>query len=643
MSLRIKLIWPYLFVITAIFLLNQGYLYSSVHQSLQRERVKDVRLLTFNISNSIKVALETNDKLEAQRLLNELLVQEAVAEVVLFNKDNKSIVSLHNIDGNSTSEDSILTLAHFESANQRYIVEPIVHNGHMVATLGIALTNQLIFQSYETLLKSVAALLTVLLITGGIFYIYIGRIIVQPLRQLHDSLENLAHETTNYVPINPHTKGELGELIHSFDLMMVKFVQREKLRLHSLENLKRKSSIAEDVLESIQYSLIITNNLGTIIHCNSATYSLFNKNNHTLLNTNIRDLINTKSSSEFSQILEEGLERSEIKLSSIDSELQYSLTSRFLSKQGHVLFEVRDITELEDVRSRERIAGRVFANSQDGLIVINEKGAVTMANPAVTTLLEVEVERLIGQRFLSLIHSQKLRKMLPGIIKSIEHYGIWQGEVVELKQSGQFIPLFAKVNRILKCEYSESYDYVIVLSDLSDVKEMERLEYLTHHDPLTGLANRSKLNLVLEKLVQRSAYVRDEFALLYLDLDGFKAINDTYGHDAGDAVLKIVADRMTTVTRDEDLIVRLGGDEFVVVINPANHTIVTRVTEQLLESISSPILYKGNTLNVGVSIGVKIVDLYETDAERVLKSADTAMYQAKKSGKGRVILMGNEL
>ncbi len=641
MSLRIKLICPYLVVIAAIFVFKQGYLHYSAHQLLEREQVEKIRLFTQNISHSIKDALAVNDKHKAQTIANELFTLETVEAVQLYNKENK-LIFLSDKNGGLAPIVSPLEImsAHTLPNNYSYTVEPIVHGGNLLASLIVTSLNQPIITDENLLLKEAVTLAVLLMISGILLYFYIGRIIIKPLMKLNVTVQNLTHEHTNYVQMQSHSKDEVGELVYSFDRMMVKLLQYEKQRNHSLEALKQKSSISEDVIESIQYSLLITNHLGSIIHCNSSTYSIFEKTRDELLQTNIRDLIKTKMSTKLDHILDTGEECSDVKLRSVDHKHQYSLTRRFLSKQGHLLFEVRDITELEDVKNRERIAGRVFENSQDGLVVINDNGLISIVNPAVTKLLGRKSEQLVGHSFVTAIRSHKLRKMLPSIIKSIDNFGIWQGEVVEQSVSSRLVPLFAKVNRILKCEKNGLYDTVIVLTDLSDTKEMERLEYLTHHDSLTGLANRCKFQIVLDELVQRSSYVRDEFAVLFLDLDGFKAVNDTYGHDAGDAVLKIVAERMTSITRHTDLIARLAGDEFVMLINPANQAIVTRVSEQLIESISAPISYKGDTLNVGVSIGIKLAGQNECDADLILKSADTAMYRAKKSGKGRAIVMG---
>ncbi|NMU53007.1 PAS domain-containing protein, partial [Vibrio parahaemolyticus] len=114
-----------------------------------------------------------------------------------------------------------------------------------------------------------------------------------------------------------------------------------------------------------------------------------------------------------------------------DNEQQLSLTSRRLSTHEYLLFSIQDITEIEEAINRQRVAGRVFESSQDGLIVLNHRGVITMANPAVTKLVGLEVDQLIGKSFIQTLKWRKLQEMMPSIIESIENYGVWQGEVIE--------------------------------------------------------------------------------------------------------------------------------------------------------------------------------------------------------------------
>ncbi len=494
----------------------------------------------------------------------------------------------------------------------------------------------------DALLQDGLLFLAILLVGSVVFYFGVERRVLRPIIEVNRALQDVANGHHLSGRIEHRAKDEVGELVSSFNFMLDRQQRLEKQRKHSLEVLERRKAFAEEVVDSIQDALIVTDNLGRVIHCNRATHRIFEKTYHGIETANICDLIQTKTPNELRQILSRGLECDDIHLENREGEQQLSLTSRLLSKHGYLLFVIQDITEIEEAMNRQRVAGRVFESSQDGLVVLNHQGIITMVNPAVTKLVGLDSDQLVGKPFIKSIRWRKLQAMMPSILESIDNYGMWQGEVIEKNNLGQLIPMFARVNRIIKSEDHNAYDMVIILTDLSSAKEMERLEYLAHHDALTGLANRSKFHLELEELVQRSGYLRDEFAVLYLDLEGFKGINDTYGHDAGDEVLKIVAKRMTGATRHSDLIARLSGDEFVMLVNPANQKIVTRIAEQLLETICSPIEYRGSLLKVGVSIGVKLVGVNERDATRILKSADTAMYQAKKAGKGQAILMGCE-
>jgi len=528
------------------------------------------------------------------------------------------------------------------SAHFLYVLEPVIHNGKVVGTIRVTISQLPLMEVRDALLQGGLLFLVILLVSSVVFYIGVERRVLRPIIEVNRALQDVANGHHLSGRIEHRAKDEVGELVSSFNLMLDRQQRLEKQRKHSLEVLERRKAFAEEVVDSIQDALMVTDNLGRVIHCNRATHRIFEKTYHGIETANICDLIQTKTPNELRQILSRGLECDDIHLENREGEQQLSLTSRLLSKHGYLLFVIQDITEIEEAMNRQRVAGRVFESSQDGLVVLNHQGIITMVNPAVTKLVGLDSDQLVGKPFIKSIRWRKLQAMMPSILESIDNYGMWQGEVIEKNHLGQLIPMFARVNRIIKSEDQNAYDMVIILTDLSSAKEMERLEYLAHHDALTGLANRSKFHLELEELVQRSGYLRDEFAVLYLDLDGFKGINDTYGHDAGDEVLKIVAKRMTGATRHSDLIARLSGDEFVMLVNPANQKVVTRIAEQLLETICSPIEYRGSLLKVGVSIGVKLVGVNERDATRILKSADTAMYQAKKAGKGQAILMDCE-
>ncbi|PFG58224.1 PAS domain S-box-containing protein/diguanylate cyclase (GGDEF)-like protein [Vibrio sp. ES.051] len=648
MSLRAKLILPILVFITTIFVISKGYTSYTAYQSSKHELVEQTKNWINNVSFSIKDALTTKNKQKAQTILAGFLTQPNVARVKLYDQDDQPFVVLEERDlsapvPNQNELSQLPALGYALFAKFLYVLEPIVHDGHVIGTIKVTLSHQPIFDAHQSLQQDGIILFFLLVAGGAIFYISIERLILKPILELKCGIDNLTNGQTTHVEVRYYSKDEMGDLAHSFNRMMNLLKKREKQRQYSLETLEQKKAFFEGVLESVQQALVITDNLGCIIYCNTATHQIFQKKPKELEHASIRDLIKTKTPNELSQILSRGLECDDIHLQNIDNQQQLSLTSRRFSSHGYLLFSIQDITEIEEAMNRQRVAGRVFESSQDGLVVLNHRGVITMVNPAVTKLVGLEADQLVGKSFIQTLKWRKLQEMMPNIIESIENYGVWQGEVIEQNQLGQLVPMFAKVNRIVKCEDHGFYDLVIMLTDLSGAKEMERLEYLAHHDALTGLANRSKFHLQLEKLVQRSGYLRDEFAVLYLDLDGFKEVNDTYGHDAGDEVLKKVAERLTSATRHSDLIARLSGDEFVMLVNPANQKVVTRIAEQLLDNVCALIEYKDNDLRVGVSIGVKLVGVNERDATRILKSADTAMYQAKKAGKGQAILIGCEL
>jgi len=167
-----------------------------------------------------------------------------------------------------------------------------------------------------------------------------------------------------------------------------------------------------------------------------------------------------------------------------------------------------------------------------------------------------------------------------------------------------------------------------------------QVTHLAFHDPLTHLANRRLLSEYLHRTIAGLRRHKQHAALLLIDLDRFKPINDQHGHDAGDAVLIEIATRLQAVIRDEDIASRLGGDEFVILLDRLDtevqsaHDKAMQMAQRLLDKVTQPIEYRGKSLQVGGSIGLRILDAREVDAETVIKEADIAMYQAKKAGGG---------
>lgn len=172
---------------------------------------------------------------------------------------------------------------------------------------------------------------------------------------------------------------------------------------------------------------------------------------------------------------------------------------------------------------------------------------------------------------------------------------------------------------------------------------LAQLRHLAHVDPLTQLANRRLLSMHLQKAIARIIRHKIYGALLLIDLDRFKPINDKYGHNAGDALLIEIAKRMQSITRSEDVVARLGGDEFLVFINhldsnnQAAHDRAYQIANNLIDLVARPFIYKGETLEVGASIGIRILGFEQLDTETAIREADSAMYSAKQAGRGRAV------
>ncbi|MBU1657721.1 bacteriohemerythrin [bacterium] len=296
-----------------------------------------------------------------------------------------------------------------------------------------------------------------------------------------------------------------------------------------------------------------------------------------------------------------------------------------------------DITERKEAEETLRLAASVYTHSREGILISSVDNEIIDVNCSAERITGYSKNELLGKNpniFSSKEHSQGFYKEM---WKELNEKGFWSGEIWNRRRDGT---VYAEMKTITAVKDNEGNlkRYVALFSDITPLKEQQKhLEYIAHYDSLTGLPNRVLLSDRLQQAMVKTHRNKLTLAVVYLDLDGFKEINDMYGHDNGDRLLSILADRMKRTLRDGDTIARLGGDEFVsVFLDLKTHEDCIPMLERLLIAASEVVNANEIAMKVTASLGVAFFDSGDTiDADQLLRFADQAMYQAKLLGKNR--------
>ncbi|MBI5431150.1 MAG: GGDEF domain-containing protein [Nitrosomonadales bacterium] len=273
----------------------------------------------------------------------------------------------------------------------------------------------------------------------------------------------------------------------------------------------------------------------------------------------------------------------------------------------------------------------LFDLATDGLLVLDMHGTIRDINRTGHERLGFTKQEVVGMHITELTPPEFSAKA-PKRMDDIEKFGIAVFESAHRRKSGLPMPVETHVKII---ELNNEKLMFSVVRDISERKSAEqRIEQLAHFDALTDLPNRTLFFDRLDQAVARARRYKQKFAILYLDLDGFKQINDEYGHQVGDSVLRMVAERLTESARDMDTVARIGGDEFIFILNNIGHQDnVARVAAKVYGSLSRPFVINGNACTIGCSIGISIFPDDTESQETLVKLADDAMYISKKAGK----------
>ncbi|PHV11389.1 two-component system response regulator [Chitinimonas sp. BJB300] len=304
---------------------------------------------------------------------------------------------------------------------------------------------------------------------------------------------------------------------------------------------------------------------------------------------------------------------------------------------------LRDVTLRKEMEERLQQASVVFRATAEGILILDADGIVISINPAFTRLTGFVESDAVGQHPAVFLLNRRDQDLSYNDIAKIPS-GFWSGEVAFKCKDGRILPVLQHIC-VVRDNRGTVVQYVQTLSDISAIREAERqLAHLAYHDPLTGLGNRYLLDQRLETELERAKQHHGNVAILFIDLDGFKSINDSMGHHVGDRVIKEIAIRITSAMRRNDEAIRLGGDEFVVIAPDLRQSIETiGIANKILSTVLEPFNMEGQQLVVGASIGMA---RYPEDGEtpaQLLSAADSAMYEAKRLGKGQICAYSSNL
>jgi diguanylate cyclase (GGDEF)-like protein/PAS domain S-box-containing protein len=281
------------------------------------------------------------------------------------------------------------------------------------------------------------------------------------------------------------------------------------------------------------------------------------------------------------------------------------------------------------------LSAKVFAQSQEGIIISDCNDIVVSVNSAYTKIMGYSSEEVVGEK--QMLHSSvhQNHDFYQAIWQEINTNNYWQGEIWDRRKNSEVYPQWMTISAV-KDDQNKVINYITIFSDISRHKESEaQIEHMAHYDPFTNLPNRILLKAHVDHELVVSERNHSQFALLFLDWDHFKNINDSLGHSIGDKLLITVAQRLKSVVREEDTVSRLGGDEFNILLPKTDFKGAALVAEKVVKVMTETIHIERNHLHITASIGIGLYPDNGLDYETLYKNADTALYQAKEKGRNQ--------
>lgn len=292
------------------------------------------------------------------------------------------------------------------------------------------------------------------------------------------------------------------------------------------------------------------------------------------------------------------------------------------------------VENLEEATKGLALFAKVVENSEEAIIISDAENNILSVNKAFTKITGYTQEEVIGKNPKLLNSGRHEHDFYKAMWLSISQNGHWQGEIWNRRKTGEIYPEWISISTVRDAK-DRIVNHVAIFTDITKRKMAEeRINHLANYDPLTGLANRNLLQDRLSQVIAHAHRHSDSLALLFLDLDYFKIVNDSLGHHIGDRLLKSVSERLLDCVREEDTVARQGGDEFIIILTGiTRQENVTLIVNKILHAMSLPFYFDSHEIFVSVSVGIALFPRDGEDENTLMKNADSALYRAKEEGR----------
>ena len=500
---------------------------------------------------------------------------------------------------------------------------------------------QVLFQRMWLHLGMAAALLGLILF----LVFYVARQIALPLRRLAQVADRVQASNDYTLRAEWRSGDEIGQLVTGFNNMLER-LDRERLIQQELAAQARAAAAQQELLEAIPIPLLVTTvPEHRVLHVNAPAAAWVDDGREDPWGVGLDRGARARF---FQRLADEGeAHEFEVRWNGPLGQTWALLSAARLNYQGQdaVLTTFAPINTIKRLEARLRLWATIFEATSEGILVLDRNNIILLANAALARTTGYRIDELLG-RDTEFLHPQPAaNEPSESLVERVVEQGSWQGEFGLRKKNGEIAPQWLMLN-IVRDEQGEPSHVIALFVDISERKaQEEKIRHLAHHDALTGLPNRLLFDERLRMSLQQADRHQERVALLYIDLDRFKNINDSLGHHVGDGLLQSVAGRLTEAVRAGDTVCRQGGDEFVVILNAvADVQEVAHIVERRLIPLVLQTHEVGEVaLHISCSVGIAIYPDDAADMESLMRHADAAMYTAKAGGRNNFQFFSAEM